>query len=135
MIKRYENKEHGFTLVELLVAMAAFGLIVVAITGIFIAATKTQMKAFALQNAQESGRYLLETMTKEIRMSQIEWEEIDGYPTAILSIVSPYGGATSYEFNNTDKLLKRGGYPISPDNINVTGNFLSKKIPHPRPTG
>src|SRR3989339_715055 len=60
----------GFTLIEMIVAMAIFGVLAVSITGIFISVIKSQRLALAQNSIQESGRYILESMTKEIRMSQ-----------------------------------------------------------------
>ena len=60
------NKNKGFTLIELLVAMAAFGLIVIAISGVATSVIKSQRKAFALQNIQESTRFILESMSRRL---------------------------------------------------------------------
>lgn len=70
-IKKNLRNAGGFTLIELLVAMAVFGFCVTALTGIFISFTNAQKKVSAIQSSQEVGRYLVDYMTKEIRMSFI----------------------------------------------------------------
>jgi len=68
-----QNKECGFTLVELLIAMAITGVILGTVASTFI----TQRKSYALQEQitemMQNARAAMETMTREIRMA--------GYPT------------------------------------------------------
>jgi len=121
------KKSAGFTLVELLVAMAAFGLIIVAMTGIAGSVIKSQRKAFALQNVQESTRYILESMSKEIRMSTIDSSESSN--TNILYITNSKDEEVDYEF--ISNRIKRNGEYISPSNIDLTGCFYIRKYDAP----
>jgi len=67
-----KNKQpNGFTLIELLVAIATFVIVVVTIMDIFLMGLGGSKKIFGRQNVQESGRFILESMSKEIRMSKI----------------------------------------------------------------
>ncbi len=78
----------GFTLVELLIAMAVFSLIVVAMSATAVSVIKSQRKGFALQNSQETARYILESISKEIRMSVINSADSGGSPVNILGITN-----------------------------------------------
>jgi type IV pilus assembly protein PilW len=64
-----QNKERGFTLVELLIAMAITGIILGAVVSTFI----IQRKSYALQEQitemLQNARAAMETMTREIRMA------------------------------------------------------------------
>ena len=64
-----QNKECGFTLVELLIAMAITGIILGTVVSTFI----TQRKTYALQEQitemMQNARAAMETMTREIRMA------------------------------------------------------------------
>lgn len=59
----------SFTLIEIIVAIAAFSIVVVAITGVFVNSIKGQQKIKDLQNVQDEIRYVLEFMSREIRMA------------------------------------------------------------------
>lgn len=67
--------EKGFTLFEILVGMGIFSIIILSVTGILQSAVEGQRKAIGAQNTQESMRYVLEVISKEIRMAKRN----DGY--------------------------------------------------------
>lgn len=60
----------GTTLMELTVATGIFIIVVMAAGGIFQGVIEGQRNAIAAQNTQESLRYILEVMSKEIRQAQ-----------------------------------------------------------------
>jgi len=127
-----EIKNRGFTLIELLVAMAAFSLIIVSMAGIATSVIKSQRKAFALQKVQESTRYILESISKEIRMSQINSLSSDDINT--LSIVNSKNENVEYLFNSnrmTRKVDANDWEYISPSNIDLTGSFYIRKNSSP----
>lgn len=64
-----KNQEwgNGFTLLEMVIAVGIFSLIAVAAIGITLAAVRAQQKAANLQIVQDSARFGLELMTKELR--------------------------------------------------------------------
>ena len=65
--KNFRNNK-GFTLVELLVAVAIFAIVALAATGIFVKVMNVQKKAFAIQEVQDNISYTMEIISKEIRM-------------------------------------------------------------------
>lgn len=67
--KIVKNKK-GTTLIELMVAMAIFSVLMLATLDIFKMVIEGQRNAINSQNVQESMRYALEVMSKEIRMAQ-----------------------------------------------------------------
>jgi prepilin-type N-terminal cleavage/methylation domain-containing protein len=60
----------GFTLVEMLVAVAIFSLIIGAISGIFISGLRGQRKALAFQGILDQTSYALEYMSRSLRMAR-----------------------------------------------------------------
>lgn len=60
----------GFTLIELLVAMSIFSIAIVSATSLFISAMRGQRNAIAQQNLIENTRFVLEHMSRQIRMAQ-----------------------------------------------------------------
>ncbi len=64
---KHNIKNRGFTLVELLIAIAFFSMISVVLTGAFLAAFRSQRAAFAFLNMQNNIRFVLEVMNREMR--------------------------------------------------------------------
>ncbi len=124
-----EVKNKGFTLVELLVAMAAFGIIIITVGNIASTVIKGQRKAFAIQNAQEAGRFLSETMFKELRTSAINTGAGSGLTT--LNITNADSQTFDYQFDNTNKKLLRNGQVTSPSNVEITGSFYVQAYTFP----
>ena len=71
MIK-YERKKNklGFSLLEIIVAVGIFGVIIILATGVFQRVIESQRSAIAAQNTQESVRFALEVMSKEMRSAK-----------------------------------------------------------------
>jgi len=113
-----QNKNKGFTLVEILVGVSIFVLVTSTAVGLIMTSIQSQRKAIAIQEAQENGRYLLQFMAKEIRMSQVN--TLDGQ-TQILNIDHSDFGNIIYRITNGQVL--RNNQPISSDNIQVDGWF------------
>lgn len=69
-MKKIFKNEAGVTLMELVVAMGIFTVIMLTATAIFAMVIDGQQNSLASQNIQESMRYALEVMSKEIRTAQ-----------------------------------------------------------------
>lgn len=67
-LRKLNNR--GFSLMEIIVAVGIFGVIIVAATGVFQKVIESQRSAIAAQNTQESVRFALEVMGKEIRLAK-----------------------------------------------------------------
>ncbi len=115
------KEEGGFSLIEFMVAMAVFTVLIVAVSQITHFVLKSQRKAFALQNVQESSRFILEMATKEIRTSSIEDLRLAGEE---LEIINSYGETIIYQFDNANKIFYRDGEALNnPSNFEITGTF------------
>lgn len=69
MQSKNKNK-NGFTLIEFLVAIAIFSLLVSSAVFILSSTLKSQRKALALQQISDQTSYMLEYMSRTIRMAQ-----------------------------------------------------------------
>ncbi len=130
-------KRKAFSLVEIIVAVSLFSVIILSMTGIFRMVIEGQRGAIASQNVQESMKYFLEVINKEIRMA-VRTESSDcGVPAGdIYRLVETENGDTLYFQNfykecvvysiENDELssrfkISRGGHEgyISPRLISV----------------
>ena len=64
------KNQKGFTLLELIVAMAVFVMVILSATQIFKNIIDAQRSAASAQDIQESLRYAFETISKELRSAQ-----------------------------------------------------------------
>lgn len=66
-IKNKLKDKKGLTLIELIVAIGVFGLVVSMAFGIFVLAIVSQRRIIALRNVEDSIRFTMESMAREIR--------------------------------------------------------------------
>jgi prepilin-type N-terminal cleavage/methylation domain-containing protein len=99
MIFKEIKTEKGFTLLETLVTLFVFSILMVIVGSVFVDSLNMQRKAFNYQQSQENANFVLESMAKEIRVSQISGPDTacPGFPAAILNIVSPTNGNVTYQ--------------------------------------
>jgi prepilin-type N-terminal cleavage/methylation domain-containing protein len=60
------SDESGFTLVEMLVVLAILGIVLTALTGLFLSGTRTAADQNARFQAQQEGRLALDSLRREI---------------------------------------------------------------------
>ncbi len=128
-------KNKGFTLIELIIALTIFSLVIISMAAITVSMIKSQRKTFALQNIQEPARYISESMSKEIRMSQINSLDSGGSQRDILNITNDKNENVDYRFIAANRLQRQvdgGGWQyLSPANLEVTGGFYISKSSSP----
>ncbi|MCX6813815.1 MAG: type II secretion system protein [Candidatus Azambacteria bacterium] len=93
-IRKKDNKESGLTLIELIVAIGIFGLVVNMVFGIFGLAIVNQRRIIALRNVEDSVRFTIESMAREIRTS-------NNFSSGVgsLSFTNAKGEAVIYRLN------------------------------------
>jgi len=84
-----ENK--GYTLIEMLVAMALFSILIVMVMNTFMRGFYFQKRIVEMQALQREEAYLTETMSREIRMA-----------TDIATSQQALNGVTSLVFSNNE---------------------------------
>ena len=100
----YDCFSAGFSLIELLVAATIFTFVATGISGLFVQALDMQRRASGIQKIQENALYVLESITREIRVSIITSGNTvctTPYPqeTKTLMIQHPVNGTVTYEFS------------------------------------
>lgn len=109
-------------MIELLVAMSIFTVCIISVSGIFISFVNAQRKVTAIQSAQEVGRYLMDYMTKEIRMGVIlSTNSFSSSGSSGLYIRTAEGENVAYFFGSG--ILTRNGAVLTPSDIDISGKF------------
>ncbi len=130
------KKEEGFTLIELLVAMATFVVVVVTITSTFLMGMGGSKRVFGQQDIQEAGRFIMESMSKELRMSKIN-TPASADLSSVVNITNSKDQTLEYSFyidSNNNKIISRNGEPLSSNEIEVTGGFyIQRENPDSQP--
>ncbi|OGZ18563.1 MAG: hypothetical protein A2Z68_00665 [Candidatus Nealsonbacteria bacterium RBG_13_38_11] len=131
-------RKNGYTLIELLIALAVFTVVIAAPTGFFVSAIKGQQRALASQELYDNVSYVLEYMSRALRMAKKDFE-----PTCCSAANTNYeltrsgkgilfknynGDCQEFYLDSGDKRLKEiknGGEPIplTASNIEVK-NFI-----------
>ena len=93
--------EAGFTLIETMVVSLLFSVIMVLMGGVFVSSLDLQRRAFNIQHAEENVSFILESMAKEIRVSQLGGPDTvcPATPAATLSIIHPVNGNITYSLS------------------------------------
>lgn len=75
MVAGIKQKSGGFTIVEMMVAVAIFALVAAASSEIFVSSIKNQRRYLASQEILDQASYFLEYVSKALRMAK---KDIDG---------------------------------------------------------
>jgi len=129
---RKNNK--GFTLVELLVAMAVFGILMSLAIGVFVSAIKAQRDLVDLMSVNNNLNLVLEQMAREMRMGYFDAPQYESIMAQIntepcLSSLSfrtmqtndpkTEGEVVTYSYSASDKTIQKNGVPVTGKNVSV----------------
>ncbi len=100
---KLKNKP-GFTLIEMIVAIAIFIVVISIYMGIFVSTTRMHAKIIAIQKVQNEIRYVTEVLTSNIRMGTVNYdyynEEPLSNPKTILALIDNSDGKIFYRINS-----------------------------------
>ena len=122
-----KNYVRGFTLIELIMAMGIFIFIVLIISGVFVTSLRSQRKNTAFQEIQENGRYILEMMMKEIRMSKIN---TDFGTFENLNIERNDTGANVFYYFDNNQIYREETNPQTGEVVSLPINSDLVKVNH-----
>ena len=100
MRKEHINNQSGFTIVEVLVTSLIFSIIAMAVTGIFVQTLSLQRRASASQKIQDNAIFVLENMSRDIRVSVVANQESPNCTANTLAIIHPVKGDVVFRLNN-----------------------------------
>jgi prepilin-type N-terminal cleavage/methylation domain-containing protein len=106
-------KQEGFTIIEVLVTSFIFSIIALTVSGLFIQTLAVERRTFASQKIQENGLYVMELMSREIRVSQIQDQDSSNCSLTSLTIIHPVNGTVTYSLSGG--ILHREADGVSTD--------------------
>lgn len=124
------SRKSGFTLVELLVAMAVFSIVLAIATGAFIRALRTQRQLVSFASANSNVSLVLEQMAREIRVGR-DFTQASGNT---LSFTNGRGEVVTYQHDAaTESIIRTVGNntprPLTSENVAVRSlEFLGQFI-------
>ncbi|OGY92416.1 MAG: hypothetical protein A3B31_03845 [Candidatus Komeilibacteria bacterium RIFCSPLOWO2_01_FULL_53_11] len=124
-----ETTHAGYTIVELIVTVAVFGLAFIAIGAIFIGFSTAQSHASASQRLLNEGNFVLEAVAREIRMNAIDYGcGLMSY--SYICLTAPDGTETHFRFNDPSapNILQTCSNPVSVDASCPWANLHSSDV-------
>lgn len=128
--------KNGFSLVELIVAVFIFSVLVTIAGGSFVSALSLQRRALNIKRVEENGRFILELMAREIRVSNpinTSNNSCPGLGTSILAFTHPVNGAIEYSLsgnqihrrvNGVDSIISNPDIEVSRLTFCISGNTV-----------
>ena len=130
----------GFTLLEILVALALFSLVISMVVGIFVSGSGSQRKIIELHTVQREAGYIMETVSRELRMATAIADSNNIGPIPPYSEDQQNNDDHTIEFTNyEDKLVEYCrsddtgtcsgiGLYIAKNIKNSSGGYVSKNV-------
>lgn len=124
------NKNFGFTLFEIIVAMGVFSMAVSVILSAMVSITDAQRKAITLQSAEDNLRFAIEALSRDIRTGHGYDCNNTGTPNNCaagafrMTFVPAKGGNVFYRWNGLDLSIEKSTdgslyYPITGSDIKI----------------
>ncbi len=95
MNRKLFHNEKGFTVIEAVIASFIFSILAITAAGIFFRAVDIQRRAFGAQKIQENTLFTVETIARDIRVSQV-CPTINACSTSVLELEHPLRGIITY---------------------------------------
>ena len=125
MIKKIQIK-NGFTLIEALVAIGLFSIVISTVVGIFISGSVSQKRTIELYTAQREAGYLMETISRELKMAIGIDDNQENNSNHIIEFTNYDDVLTEYCRSDANgscdangKYISRNGEKISSSNIAI----------------
>ena len=126
-----KNRERGFSLVEVLITAFVFSIIMIIVATNLVDLLDLQRRGFAAQIIQEETLFAIESMSREIRVSDIQGSNDTNCGLTSITINHPVNGLTVYSVSNgiINKTVGGNTFPITSSKINFLRlNFCVKGV-------
>jgi len=100
----------GYTLIEIMVAVGVFTVVIAAPTGFFVSSIKAQQKALSSQTLVDNTSYVLEYMSRSLRMAKKETNCASRTDPSTCFCLKTQGHGFNYETTHSGKGIKFVNY-------------------------
>lgn len=116
------NNQSGFGIVEVIVTTFVFSIMTVIVATNFVDVLDLQRRGSAAQKIQEETLFAIESMAREIRVSQIRSPNDFNCALTSLTIDHPINGLTTYSVSNgiINKTVGGNSFSITSSKINFS---------------
>ncbi len=111
-------RKHGFSLIELVVAMTMGGIILVSVMGSFLTLSKMKHQLDLTRQIQREINFATTRVADRIRSQSVDYHFLNFDPD-INHHFLPIIGADTFEFDDTPGELKMNGEPLFSSNLMV----------------
>jgi prepilin-type N-terminal cleavage/methylation domain-containing protein len=112
------KKSSGFTLIEMLVAMAVLGTLVVIGSNMFFTILKSSSKTRVLTEVKQNGDFALNVMSRMIRNAKLITSSCNGGMSS-LSIKNPDNGETTFACEADNDKISSSAARLTSENVSL----------------
>lgn len=114
-----QGVERGFSIVEVVVTTLIFSIIVIIVATNFVDLLSLQRRGLAAQTIQEEALFAIESISREVRVSQIQGPDDLSCNSANLTITHPINGPTVYSVSSgiISKTVGGSTFPITSSKV------------------
>ena len=103
----HARERAGFTLLEMIISLGIFSVVIITAVGAMLAIGNAQTKVAAIQNIQDNLRFVLESMTKEMRTgANFKGDTPSGSGYRVITFTRRDGMVIQYCVGNTAAIQK-----------------------------
>lgn len=124
-------KNKGFTLIEMLVSLAIFSVLIVTIMSTFVKGLYYQKRVSEMQTVEREGAYLMETVSREVRMASHINDDQQGHRDVPELEFTDHGGKSVQYCHSKDNVCSSSGgtaFSIKRDGVLQQINSPSVRI-------
>lgn len=126
-ISKFSERQHGFSLVELIVSMFLFSVVVSVVGVAFVNILNIQRRGVGAQKVQETALYMLELIAREIRVSRIEFQDAPDCSATNLTLIHPVNGSVYYYYDPDTNQVVRSARP-TPSQPSIPAQLNSSDV-------
>lgn len=118
-----QKSNHGFTLIEAVVATAVFAFVVSSIMGVYMSTIQLDRKTRAQRAVAQNARFIMEYLAKEVRNGSIAYDTYPGgVANSTLAVNNDANQSEYFYLSGTDLVIEKNGAVsnLNSDSVQVT---------------
>lgn len=120
--EKFKFDKAGFTLIELIVAMAVFSTVIVVVSSIFVSVVGSQRKNINNQDVIDNARFVLESIGRSVRQSEVQ--SPNGTSSG-LTLNHPTKNIITYSLNN-GQIMEKSSSDANPVALSSSNVYVER---------